>query len=115
LGHKTPKLQVFVETGTFRGDMLERVGDHFRVIYSIELDKGLYEKALKRFQGRGHVRLLCGNSALEIKRVLAELNEPALFWLDAHGSGALTVMDPLHCPAGKELEAILAHHVKGHV
>ena len=111
LEHKTPYLKIFAETGTHEGWMINRVGNRFEKVYSIELDEGLYRRALKRFQGRGHIQLLHGDSALEIKKVLAEINEPALFWLDAHGSGAIAAAN---APIINELEEIFAHSVKGH-
>lgn len=110
LAHKTPALNVFVETGTEHGGMIERLHDHFREIYSIELDENLYQKALGRFRGRGTIKLLQGDSAVEIKKVLAELRDPALFWLDAHGSGEITGENS---PILKEVEAIFSHSFKG--
>ncbi len=111
LEHKTPYLKIFAETGTHEGWMIDRVEDRFEKVYSIELDEGLYRRALKRFQGRGHIQLLHGDSAFEIKKVLTEINEPALFWLDAHGSGAITATST---PILNELKAIFTHSVKGH-
>lgn len=115
LKYKTPLQKVFVETGTYKGDMIERVGSHFQKIYSIELDDDLYSAAQKRFEGRGDVVLLQGDSAARIKDVLATLHEPAFFWLDAHGSGGLTIKNPLHCPVEKELEEIFAHGGNEHI
>jgi len=82
--HKTPELKVFIETGTFKGDMIGMVGSHFDMVYSIELDNGLYKKARERFFEKENVKLFVGDSAVELKKILVKLNEPALFWLDAH-------------------------------
>jgi hypothetical protein len=43
------------------------------------------------------------------------LQQPALFWLDAHYSGPLTARGPLDSPIAQELAAIAAHPVRGHV
>lgn len=111
LEHKTPKLRVFVETGTHKGWMIEKMIDHFEKIYSIELDPSLYNQALERFKGQNKIELLYGNSAMEIKKILAKLDEPALFWLDAHDSGAITSSN---APIVDELKAIFTHPIKNH-
>ena len=112
LEYKTPRLKTFIETGTHEGWMIDRVGDQFEKVYSIELDETLYQRARERFQKKGHIKLLHGDSAMKIKEVLAELNEPTLFWLDAHGSGAITAAN---APILDELEAIFAHPVREHL
>jgi hypothetical protein len=108
-------LRVLVETGTFAGGMIYAVLGRFDRIYSIELDDGWYAHAVKRFAGRSEVRLLHGDSGARLREVLAELDEPALFWLDAHYSGPLTARGSLDSPIVKELEAIAAHSVRRHV
>lgn len=112
LKYKTPDLKVFVETGTEYGWMIEKIGDSFEQIYSIELDAGLFDRAQKLFQGKAQICLLKGDSAIEIKKILGELAQPALFWLDAHGNGEITADN---APIIKELEAIFAHPIRGHV
>jgi hypothetical protein len=79
-GHFT----VFVETGTFFGDMLAGLEPYFEKLYSVELSAELYEYAKRRFKKHGQVRLFCGDSRAILPRVLRMFSEPALFWLDAH-------------------------------
>ena len=43
------------------------------------------------------------------------VDEPALFWLDAHYAGPLTARGMLDSPIVQELDAIRAHPVAGHV
>lgn len=113
LRYKKPEQKVFVETGTRDGDMIDMIGGEFDRIFSVELDKELYKKAVKRFEGRNNIRLLEGDSANEIHKILAGLHEPALFWLDAHGD-TVEIDGPNAAPLKAELEAIFAHNVKGH-
>jgi hypothetical protein len=108
-------LRVFVETGTFAGEMVDAVLGRFDRIYSIELDDGWYAHAVDRFRGRSDVTLLQGDSAARLPEVLAQVREPALFWLDAHYSGPITARGPLDSPIGQELDAIAAHPIGGHV
>jgi hypothetical protein len=111
---KTPELRIFVETGTREGDMIDAVGASFTKIYSIELDKELYTTACARFDGRKDIKLIQGDSGVKIQDVLSELNEPALFWLDAHGD-SVPVSGPNAAPIKKELEAIFDHPIKKHM
>ena len=103
-------LRVFVETGTYKGDMVAAVLRYFEHIYSIELHQPFYDKATERFSADEHVEILHGDSATKLKDVLAGLNEPALFWLDAHGGAeAKTDTGELPAPVMAEVTAILAH------
>ena len=108
-------LRVFVETGTFTGDMINAVVGRFDRIFSIELDDQWYAKAVARFAARRTVTLLQGDSGTRLCEVLAALHEPALFWLDAHYSGPATARGSLDSPIVQELEAIAGHPVRGHV
>ena len=108
-------LQVFIETGTFAGDMIDAVKRRFQRIVSIELDPGWHARAVERFRSDAHVSLLHGDSGVRLKEVLASLTEPALFWLDAHYSGPITARGVLDSPIAQELDAVRAHPVKGHV
>jgi len=51
-----------VETGTFRGDMMQALSPYFKSLYSIELAKTLYEKAVERFREQPHITILFGDS-----------------------------------------------------
>jgi hypothetical protein len=108
-------LRVLVETGTFQGEMIEAMLGRFDRIYSIELDGRWFDEARRRFGRRRDVRLLHGDSGTKLREVLAEIDRPALFWLDAHYSGPATARGPLDSPIAQELEAIRAHPVAGHV
>src|SRR4051812_14464815 len=44
-------LKIFVETGTYYGDMLAALKGDFRVLYSVELSPRLYRQAKRRFKG----------------------------------------------------------------
>ncbi len=108
-------LKILVETGTLYGDMVEAMKKVFDRIYSIELDKGLYEEARKRFNGEKHIELICGDSGVEIINLMNKIDEPALFWLDAHFSGGITAKGENDTPIYKELSTILNAPDRGHV
>ena len=108
-------LKILVETGTYYGDMIDAMKDVFDVLYSIELSRELYEKARIRFRGLKHIKLICGDSGVEIKDIVGRLDQPALFWLDGHYSGGVTAKGSKDTPIYDELTSILDSPVKDHV
>ncbi len=102
---------VFIETGTFRGDtLMSAVAAGFRQLYSMECCERLYRAACRRFANCPHVRLHLGSSP----DILPKIMDPALattFWLDARYQGYdrdefdLAVGE---CPLLLELAAIRA-------
>ncbi len=108
-------LKVFVETGTYLGDMVDAVKSQFKEIYSIELSEALYQRALSRFSNDPHVHLLMGDSGSVLPLVLDSISEPCLFWLDGHYSGGFTAQGELDYPVLKELSHIRNHPIKSHV
>jgi len=109
------KLRVFVESGTYLGEMISAVQKVFDKIYSIELDQALYEKAKAKFAGKKRIVIFQGDSANVMPSVLALIDRPSLIWLDGHWSGGFTTKGVLNTPIRGELRHIFAHSVRGHV
>ena len=107
-------LHVLVETGTQYGEMVNASRKAFRQIYSIELDPRLWERAKQRFARYGHINIIPGDSGLVLPMVLAKVNQPCLFWLDAHAM-VNGIRGPLITPIQQELNYILEHPIQGHV
>jgi hypothetical protein len=108
-------LDTLVETGTYLGDMVQNTKDAFARIISIELDERLCARARRRFARFAHITILQGDSAEILPQVLAGIDRPSLFWLDAHYSAGITTSGPLDTPIVSELRAILSHRVPNHV
>jgi hypothetical protein len=108
-------LNVFVESGTLYGDTVDFLSRHFDVCITIEVDPRLHALAVIRFAGKSFVRPVLGDSANVIPSLLAELDRPALFWLDGHYSGGVTGKGATDTPIRAELGAILEHQMEGHV
>jgi hypothetical protein len=106
---KKYQIHTFVETGTYQGAMISGLKDIFSKIYSIELSRELFEKAIKRFKTSRHITLLQGDSSIELGKVIPELAEPALFWLDAHYSAGITARGDKDTPVHEELKIILGN------
>lgn len=109
------RTRILVETGTCLGEMVYAMKGRFARIFSIELDQELWRGASSLFAGDSHVSILQGDSGEKLTEVLAQLREPALFWLDAHYSGGITARGAKDTPIGQEMEMILSHSVTNHV
>ena len=105
-------MHVFVETGTYLGEMVNAVKDVFDQIYSIELGVELYQNAKTRFAGIRHITIIQGDSAEVLNEVMAHLNQPCLFWLDSHYSGGITVKGELETPIRKEFSHVFGHSIR---
>lgn len=101
--------RVFVETGTYYGDMLQACLDHFDQLVSLELEKHFYRRAQRRLGSNPKVTLLHGDSGKLLPEILRTIVRPCVFWLDAHYSWGLTGRAELETPICRELEAILSH------
>ncbi len=97
----------FVETGTYLGEMTASMLRRFEHLYSIELSDVLFKKAVTRFARHANVKILHGDSATLIGRVLPECTGRTLFWLDAHWSGGITARGNTDTPIVDELDQIL--------
>lgn len=106
---------ILVETGTFRGDMVEAQKKNFRKIFSMELGDELFEKAKKRFSNDKNVEIVHGDSGQVLSKILANVNEPAIFWLDGHYSNGITALGNTECPIFGELDAIFNTNASGHI
>jgi hypothetical protein len=109
------QLHILVETGTYLGDTVNKARGLFKEIYSIEVDKTLYNKAKNKFSCYKDINILEGDSSRVLPEILGKLSQPALFWLDAHYSGGITSGEADNCPVYKEVELILSAADYNHV
>lgn len=96
----------FVETGTYEGEAVDRaLKAGFEVIHSMDVDADKIKGAKKRFKAFSNIYIYHGTSVETLPKILALLRGPATFWLDAHGS---SMLDVVNCPVASELAAIQA-------
>lgn len=107
--------EVLVETGTYKGDMVEAQKKIFNKVFSIELGDDLYRKAKKRFKNDRNVEILQGDSGKVLPELIKSINKPAIFWLDGHYSGGETAKGNTDCPIFQELDAIFRGHNLNHI
>ena len=108
-------IRIFVETGTYLGDMVRAIKNSFQIVYSIELSHELYERAKKKFGNQKHVNIVEGDSSEVLGHILDSVNEPCLLWLDGHYSEGITAKGKKETPILEELKAVLNHPIKNHV
>jgi hypothetical protein len=101
-------LSVLVETGTNLGNMINAQKKRFREIHSIELNEWLASRAKRKFSGLPNIHLYQGDSGQIMPKILQQLNEPCLFWLDAHWGDESAAIK-------QELESIYRHRIRDHV
>jgi hypothetical protein len=97
---------IFVETGTYTGEMARFASGHFRQVHSIELDASLADAARKYCSDRANVTIHQGDSGALLGEILPTVREPAIMWLDAHYSGGKTARGECDTPVLQELQAI---------
>lgn len=105
---KKHDIKTLIETGTAGGRMITATKNHFSKIFSIELNDVFYENATAKFAKYDHIDIVHGDSGEKMIEILPTINDPILFWLDAHYSGGGTSRGPLDTPIMKELQTILS-------
>lgn len=103
-------LDLFIETGTMKGDTVDVVRAYFARTVSIELSDDYYQAAVERFRDDSSVVLLKGDSAVLLRDLVADAGDTsAMFWLDAHwccDDEQKTEGERSQCPLLGEIEAI---------
>jgi hypothetical protein len=100
------QIRNFLETGTYRGDMVEAQRRNFDKIVTIELADQLYEDARNRFSSDSNITVVKGDSGELLPEVIREFIGPVLYWLDGHFSGGPTARGELDTPILRELHTV---------
>jgi hypothetical protein len=100
-------INVLIETGTYRGHMIEATAHRFRQLYSIEVFEPLATAAKTRFARFPNVTVIHGDSSEVLPTILPDIDEPVLFWLDGHYSGVGTGKGIVDTPVKNEIRHIL--------
>ena len=103
---------VFLETGTFHGAGIKRaLSEGFKKVISIEVYEPLWLENLDRFKNEiedGKVSLIFGDSGYVIGDAVAEIDDPIVFWFDAHDQTMSNAgVGDVKCPIIKELANIM--------
>jgi hypothetical protein len=100
-------LEVFVETGTFKGDSVQQVRGLFRELYTVESSAEYYERACERFRSDTAIHVFQDTSSHFLRTLMPGVaGRSVLYWLDAHWCGEELAPDGSQCPLLDELAAI---------
>lgn len=99
-------VEVFVETGTFRGKTSVWASGVFKDVYTIENSRELFDSVAERLLGFSNIHPLFGNSAVQLGKIVSDIKQPAIFWLDAHWCGGSTYGNDDPCPLLDEIRII---------
>ena len=117
---KYKKGNVFFETGTQYGGGIRMALDAgFSKIISLEIDGAAVGRERGRYKVQvdsGQVEIIHGDTAQIMGDVLAKIQEPVTFWLDAHleSDHPQQFNGKQHCPLYAELTFIMNHQIKTH-
>lgn len=112
---KSYKISNFIETGTYFGETVDATKKYFNQVYSIELKKELYQITKKMFSKDKNIKIIHGDSAVILPKLIKHIEKPSLFWLDAHYSSGITAKGTAVTPILKELDAISKSKIKNHL
>lgn len=106
---------IFVETGTFRGDGVNKALTlGYDKIYSIELDKKRYKPLAQKFEDDDEVILIQGNSEEKFPELMDKINKRCTIFLDAHYCGDDGEKADKWSPIREELNYLKTHPIKNH-
>jgi predicted O-methyltransferase YrrM len=99
--------EMFVETGTYRGDTSAAASRFVDEVITVEIDVRLAELARRRF-AQGNVSVLTGDSGdLMAEIVRRSEGKSVLYWLDGHFSAGVTGGNESLPPLKRELDDIM--------
>ena len=84
----------------------------YNLMHCDELDES-FNKEQEYFNNR--VKLINGDSGVEIGKILKNIDESCCFWLDAHSGKESYARGAIDVPLIQELQHIKNHHIKNHI
>lgn len=82
-------LVTLIETGTFQGESTLYAAERFKRVVTIDISGEFHAEAKARCADHGNVEFHIGDTRVVLPAVVASLDRPALFWLDAHAAPGL--------------------------
>jgi hypothetical protein len=87
---------VFIETGTFKGQTTEWAAEQFEKVITIEIESDLFKETSRRLANHQNIEFHLGDSRETLENVLPTLTgSKPLIWLDAHACGDEATDSPL--------------------
>jgi len=99
------KYKVFIETGTFMGFSIFNVEPYFDKLYTIEIAPHYYHSTKSKYNGN-KIDFILGDSSKELIKLVSNINDKVIFWLDGHYSSMNTGKGDKDVPLLEELTTI---------
>jgi hypothetical protein len=112
---KLYRYKYFVETGTYLGETPLKLKSLFEYLWTIELDKTLFEDAKSKLNNHQNIECMFGDSKDLLPSIVKKLECPAIFWLDGHYSCGKTASGEIKAPIIKEINAIGTSALNSHI
>jgi hypothetical protein len=104
---KSNPFQVFIETGTYRGETIFHMESFFDSLHTIEINENLYNTCKAQYDG-DKIAFYLGNSSNILPQILPLVKGNVIFFLDGHWSSKDTGRGEKDVPLLEELEFINA-------
>ena len=104
----SPKPRVCVESGTYQGESALLFTEYFGHVHTIELSPKWYDYSRERLKDRENITCHFGDSAVVLKDLTKQIEEPVFYYLDAHFAGGDTAFGDKEVPLVEELTEIAA-------
>ena len=106
---------IFVETGTFRGDAINKALEcEYEQIFTVEIDKKRHKWLVREFEDDDEVTFIRGNSEAEFPKIMDKIKEKCTIYLDAHYCGDDAEKGDKWSPIRDELNYLKTHSIKNH-
>jgi hypothetical protein len=99
------KYSYFIETGTFNGDTIFALEPYFDKLYTIEFSEKYYNNTKKKYRGN-KINFILGDSSVVFEKILPNITEKCIFFLDAHWSCDDTGRSNKDVPLEEEITSI---------
>jgi hypothetical protein len=100
------EVNYFIETGTYYGGTAKWASEIFDQVFTIEYSKTLFAETKQKYNHLSNIQFLLGDSRQELEKLINQLDNPSIFWLDAHWSGGKTYGQNDQCPLIEEIKVL---------
>lgn len=103
-------IKYFFETGSWKGYSSDIASKYFEKVFTCEVDKSLFEEAVKNNSNNSNVSLFLGNSPVVLRSIVTNQHQDSIFFLDAHWYGYLPLNDELEIIRQTGIKPVIVIH-----